>query len=81
MQIMSSGIFKSPVHGLLTNSERLRISAALFNETDPEKEIGPVDCLVDEQRPRLYRNVKNYALIYYKWHQKGKVAIETLKIS
>jgi len=37
--------------------------------------------LVDEQRPRLYRNVKNYALIYYKWHQKGKVAIETLKIS
>ncbi|KAJ6992586.1 hypothetical protein NC653_015855 [Populus alba x Populus x berolinensis] len=48
---------------------------------DPEKEIGPVDCLVDEQRPRLYRNVKNYALIDYKWHQKGKVATETLKIS
>ncbi|KAL9398511.1 hypothetical protein Peur_007472 [Populus x canadensis] len=81
MQIVSNGIFKSPVHGVVTNSERLRISAALFNETDPEKEIGPVDCLVDEQRPRLYRNVKNYALIYYKRHQKGKVAIETLKIS
>jgi isopenicillin N synthase-like dioxygenase len=64
MQIMSNGIFKSPVHDVVTNSERLRISAALFNETDPEKEIGHVDCLVDERRPRLYRNVKNYALIY-----------------
>jgi uridine phosphorylase len=36
-----------------------------------------VDCLVDEQRPRLYRNVKNYGLIYYEWHQKGNVAIDT----
>jgi len=33
--------------------------------------------LVDEQRPRLYRNVKNYGLIYYEWHQKGNVAIDT----
>ena len=49
----------------------------LFNEPDPEKDIGPVDCLVDEQRPRLYRNVKNYGLIYYEWHQKGNVAIDT----
>ncbi|CAK7324037.1 unnamed protein product [Dovyalis caffra] len=72
MQIMSNGIFKSPLHRAVTNSERLRISVALFNEPDPEKEIGPVDGLVDAQRPRVYRNVKNYAPIYYEWHQKGK---------
>ncbi|KAH1067786.1 hypothetical protein J1N35_032773 [Gossypium stocksii] len=59
MQIMSNGIFKSPVHGVVTNTDKLRISVAMFNEVEPEKEIGPVEGLIDENRPRLYRNVKN----------------------
>ncbi|XP_037494654.1 probable 2-oxoglutarate/Fe(II)-dependent dioxygenase [Jatropha curcas] len=63
MQIMSNGIFRSPMHRVVTNSESLRLSAALFHEPEPEKEIGPVDSLMDEYRPRLYRNVKNYGVI------------------
>lgn len=80
MQIMSNGIFRSPMHRVVTNTERLRISVALFHEPEPEREIGPVDSLVDEQRARLYRNVKNYGFINYECYQKGIVALDTVKI-
>ncbi|KAK6236130.1 hypothetical protein SCA6_011467 [Theobroma cacao] len=80
MQIMSNGIFKSPVHRVVTNSEKLRISVALFNEPEPENEIRAVDGLVDENRPRLYRNVKNYGAINYECYQKGMIPLDTVRI-
>ena len=80
MQIMSNGIFKSPMHRVVTNSERMRISVAMFNEPAPDKEIGPVDGLIDEKRPRLYRNVKNYAAFNFECFQKGVVPLESAKI-
>ncbi|PPR86372.1 hypothetical protein GOBAR_AA34324 [Gossypium barbadense] len=79
MQIMSNGIFKSPVHRVVTNADKLRISVAMFNEVEPEKEIGPVEGLIDEKRSRLYRNVKNYASFNYECFQKGKVPLEEVK--
>lgn len=80
MQIMSNGVFKSPMHRVLTNTEKLRMSVAMFNEPDPELEIGPVEALIDEKRPRKYRNVKNYGVINYQCYQEGKVALETVQI-
>ncbi|KAF3971084.1 hypothetical protein CMV_005291 [Castanea mollissima] len=80
MQIMSNGIFKSPLHRVLTNTDKLRISVATFNTPEPDKEIGPVEQLIDEKRPRLYRNVKNFAAFNYECFQKGKVALEEVKI-
>ncbi|KAL6331537.1 hypothetical protein AAG906_011477 [Vitis piasezkii] len=80
MQIMSNGIFKSPMHRVVTNSERMRISVAMFNEPAPDKEIGPVDGLIDEKRPRLYKNVKNYAAFNFECFQKGVVPLESAKI-
>ncbi|XP_004288770.1 PREDICTED: codeine O-demethylase-like [Fragaria vesca subsp. vesca] len=80
MQIMSNGIFKSPMHRAVTNTERMRLSVASFNEPDPESEIGPVQKLIDEARPRLYKNVKNYGLINYQCYQGGQIALETMKI-
>ncbi|KAI9192813.1 hypothetical protein LWI28_028007 [Acer negundo] len=80
MQIMSNGIYKSPMHRVVTNTEKLRISVASFIEPDPDNEIGPVEHLIDEQRPRLYRNVKNYGIINYECYQKGLVALETVQV-
>ena len=80
MQIMSNGIFKSPMHRVLTNTSKLRISVAMFNEPEQDKEIGPVNQLIDDKRPRLYKNVKNFAGFNYECFQKGKVAIEGAKI-
>ncbi|XP_042974879.1 flavonol synthase/flavanone 3-hydroxylase-like [Carya illinoinensis] len=48
VEIMSNGIFKSPVHRVVTNSERERMSLAVFYIPEPEKEIGPDDRLVNE---------------------------------
>ena len=60
MQIMSNGIFKSPMHRVVTNPERGKITVAIFNEPEPKNEIGPVESLVDEKSPRLYKSIKNY---------------------
>ncbi|KAL2338439.1 hypothetical protein Fmac_012885 [Flemingia macrophylla] len=81
LQIMSNGIFKSIMHRVVTNTERLRISVAMFNKPDPENEIGPVEGLIDESRPRLYINVKNYTDINYRCYQEGKIALETVQIT
>ncbi|KAM7264656.1 hypothetical protein ACFE04_002339 [Oxalis oulophora] len=80
MQIMTNGVYKSPLHRVVTNTEKLRISVAMFSLPEPDKEIGPIDELVDDTRPRLYRNVKNYGAFNYECFQKGKVAVEEVKI-
>nr|XP_043626096.1 jasmonate-induced oxygenase 4-like [Erigeron canadensis] len=58
LQIMSNGIYKSPMHRVVTNMDRGKISIAMFNEPDPSKEIGPMKALINEDRPRLYKTFK-----------------------
>ncbi|KDP31635.1 hypothetical protein JCGZ_15373 [Jatropha curcas] len=76
MQIMSNGIFKSPVHRVVTNTETERMSIAVFCIPDSEKEIKPADGLIDETRPRLYKTVKDYVSLYFEYYQQGKRTIE-----
>jgi len=80
MEIMSNEIFKSPMHMVVTNPEREKITIAIFNESEPENEIGPVESLVDEKRPRLYKSVKNYANFNYECFEKGLVALDAVKV-
>jgi isopenicillin N synthase-like dioxygenase len=77
---MSNGIFKSLVHRVVTNSERERITLAVFCIPELEIEIGPVDGLVNESTPRLYKKVKNYVDIYFQYYQQGKRPIDAAKI-
>ncbi|KAK6945175.1 Isopenicillin N synthase-like, Fe(2+) 2OG dioxygenase domain [Dillenia turbinata] len=80
MQILSNGMFKSPLHRVVTNTKATRISIAMFIEPEPEEDIGPVDGLIEENRPRLYRTVKNYAQFNYESFQKGQIALEAARI-
>jgi len=80
VEIMSNGIFKSPVHRVVTNSVKERNTLAVFCSPGPEKEIEPVEELIDETRPRLYKKVKNYVDIYFQIYQQGKRPIEAVKI-
>ncbi|KAJ1258257.1 hypothetical protein BS78_10G061200 [Paspalum vaginatum] len=82
MEIMSNGIFKSPVHRVVTNAEKERLSVALFYSTDPEREIQPSGKLVDENHPTLYKKVKikEYAAGLYEHFSQGKLVKETAKI-
>ncbi|GFY99680.1 2-oxoglutarate (2OG) and Fe(II)-dependent oxygenase superfamily protein [Actinidia rufa] len=81
IEIMSNGIFKSPVHRAVTNSERERTTLAVFCSPEAEMEIGPMDELIDEKRPRLYKNVKNYVDSYFQYYQHWKRPIDAAKIS
>ncbi|XP_021647997.2 protein SRG1 [Hevea brasiliensis] len=80
VEIMSNGIFKSPVHRVVTNSEKERITVAVFCIPDSDKEIKPADALVNETRPRLYKNVKDYVSLYFQYYQRGKRPIEAAMI-
>lgn len=78
---MSNGIFRSPVHRVVINKKKERLTVAIFCVPDSEKEIKPVDKLVNESRPVLYRPVKNYVEIYFQYYQQGKRPIEASKIT
>ncbi|POO01324.1 Oxoglutarate/iron-dependent dioxygenase [Trema orientale] len=80
MEIMTNGVMKSPLHRVTTNAEKLRISIAMLIEPDPEAEIGPVDGLVDEERPKMYKTVKNFGRFNYVCFQNGLVALDAIKI-
>ncbi|XP_057967812.1 jasmonate-induced oxygenase 4-like [Malania oleifera] len=80
MEIMTNGLFKSPVHRVLTNSKKERISVAMFYTPESGKEIGPEDGLVNEERPRLFKKVKNYADTHWIYYQQGMRALHTAKV-
>ncbi|KAL2332487.1 hypothetical protein Fmac_020068 [Flemingia macrophylla] len=81
MEIMTNGIFKSPVHRVLANSERERISVAMFYTPEPNKEIGPEQGLVNEEQPQVFKKVKDYADTHWKYYQRGMRAIHVAKVS
>lgn len=78
---MSNGIFKSPVHRVVTNAERERNSLAVFIMPDVHVGIGPVEKLINEERPRGYKDIKNYVALFFQSYQQGKIPIEAAKIS
>ncbi|KAL6226243.1 hypothetical protein ACLB2K_000206 [Fragaria x ananassa] len=75
-EILSNGLFKSPVHKVVTNAEKERISLAVFCVPDSETEIEPFESLINESRPRLYKKLKNYVGIYFEYYQQGRRPIE-----
>ncbi|CDY46344.1 BnaC01g30260D [Brassica napus] len=78
--IMSNGIYKSLVHRVVTNMEKERISVAMFCVPGGDQEIQPVEALVTETRPRLYKTVKKYVEFYFEYYQQGRRPIEATLI-
>jgi isopenicillin N synthase-like dioxygenase len=80
LEIMSNGIFKSPVHRVATNEKKERITVAIFFTPDHKAEVKPADGLINENNPRLYKSVVDYTSDYFKSFQLGRRPIEALKI-
>uniref|UniRef100_A0A0D9WMH5 Fe2OG dioxygenase domain-containing protein n=1 Tax=Leersia perrieri TaxID=77586 RepID=A0A0D9WMH5_9ORYZ len=81
-EIMSNGIFKSSVHRVMTNSEKERISVAMFYFMNLEKEIEPAAELVDEEHPARYRKVKimDYFAGLFEHFLLGTRVIDTIQL-
>ncbi|XP_050232825.1 codeine O-demethylase-like [Mercurialis annua] len=80
MEIMTNGIFKSPVHRVLTKLDKERISVAVFYTPEPKKEIGPEEGLINEERPRIFKKVKDYADVHWEYYQKGQRALHVASV-
>ncbi|GAB2289494.1 hypothetical protein Dimus_023804 [Dionaea muscipula] len=81
LEIMSNGMFKSPVHRVVTSSERERISLAMFCTPDPENEIGPAAELITDVQPPAFKTVKNYPSIYYHYYQLDQTPLSSIKLN
>ncbi|XP_021298326.1 protein SRG1-like [Herrania umbratica] len=80
MEIMTNRMFKSPVHRVVTNKEKERTSIAVFYTPEKHKEIGPEEGLVNEERPRLFKKVKDYDITHWEYYQRGMRALHTAEI-
>nr|XP_009797810.1 PREDICTED: protein SRG1 isoform X1 [Nicotiana sylvestris] len=80
VEIMSNGLLKSPVHRAVTNSEKERITVAMFCSPESGIDIEPVEELIDDKRPRLYKTAKDYLATYFQYYQQGKRPIDAVKI-
>ncbi|XP_004287256.1 PREDICTED: protein SRG1-like [Fragaria vesca subsp. vesca] len=80
IEILTNGLVKSPVHKVVINGEKERISVAVFCVPDSETEIEPFESLINESRPRLYKKLKNYVEIYFEHFLQGRRPIEAALI-
>ncbi|KAL3507235.1 hypothetical protein ACH5RR_032617 [Cinchona calisaya] len=80
LEIMTNGIFKSPVHRVATNKERERMTLALFFSPELTSEIKPAIGLIDDKNPRLYNNIIDYGRNYFEQLQNGNKPIDALKV-
>ncbi|KAK4351394.1 hypothetical protein RND71_030707 [Anisodus tanguticus] len=56
--IWSNGMYKSIEHRAVTNKEKVRISIATTMFPADTVELEPVETMIDEQRPNMYKKVK-----------------------
>ncbi|RZC80878.1 hypothetical protein C5167_043453 [Papaver somniferum] len=82
VQIMSNGIFKSPIHRVVTNKERERLYLAMFYGAKFDKEIEPTAGLINESNPRMFRKVKvkDYLEVFFPKYLLGERAIDWAKV-
>lgn len=81
MQIVSNGQYKSIEHRATVNSERERITMAMFFNCKYEAEVGPSPSLLMKQRP-IFRSLKmeQYVKDFFSRKLNGKSFLEYMKI-
>ncbi|KAL2547044.1 2-oxoglutarate (2OG) and Fe(II)-dependent oxygenase superfamily protein [Forsythia ovata] len=58
IQVLSNGRYKSVHHRAVTNKDSYRVSIAMFYGPNKEIIIGPIEDLIDEQHPPMYRKYR-----------------------
>ncbi|KAF8397444.1 hypothetical protein HHK36_016361 [Tetracentron sinense] len=58
IEAWSNGMYKSIEHRAITNEKIARMSVATFVIPNDDIEIGPLDPMVDDHQPRMYKKIK-----------------------
>lgn len=80
IEVASNGIYKSPVHRVIANSEKQRNTLAIFINYDETQEIEVLEELITAERPRMYKNLKDYSSFFLRRYQECKIAVHDFKI-
>ncbi|XP_051152595.1 protein SRG1-like [Andrographis paniculata] len=80
IEIMSNEVFKSPVHKVVTNTNKERRTLVMFCIPDPAQEIEPAEELICDEQPRLFKNIRDYYPTFFPYYQQGKRAIDAVRI-
>ncbi|XP_054803747.1 codeine O-demethylase-like [Prosopis cineraria] len=81
LEIMSNGVYKSVEHRATVNSDKERISMALFFLAKLESEIGPAMSLISPENPPLFKRVgmEKYMNDFFSSKQQGKSFLEHMR--
>ncbi|KAK4597919.1 hypothetical protein RGQ29_015439 [Quercus rubra] len=68
MQVLSNGRYKSVLHRAVTNNRLARLSLPMFYAPNNDTVIGPIEDLIDDVHPPMYRNYsyKEYMDEFYR---------------
>ncbi|KMT02735.1 hypothetical protein BVRB_8g193210 [Beta vulgaris subsp. vulgaris] len=80
LEIMSNGILRSVVHKVVIDKEKERTSVAMQCSPHFDKEIGPLSELIDNERPQMYKKIKDYLSVYFQYYPRGERAITKVKL-
>lgn len=70
--MLSNGRYRSPVHRAVTNRVLPRLSLAMYYAPNDETMIGPMEELMDEENPPIYRNYRYKEFMEEFYRQEGK---------
>ncbi|XP_073056113.1 protopine O-dealkylase-like [Primulina eburnea] len=80
-EILSNGLYKSIEHRAIVNSEKERISFAMFFNPKFEAEVGPSPSVVRVDQPPLYRRMimEQYVKDFFSQRLNGKTFLQYMK--
>ncbi|KAL4627398.1 protein SRG1-like [Castanea sativa] len=82
MEILSNGAFTSIEHRVTVNSDKERISLAMFFNPKFEAEIGPVTSTLSPRNPPLFQRItmEDYVKDFFSRNLNGKSHLENMRI-
>ncbi|OMO96778.1 Oxoglutarate/iron-dependent dioxygenase [Corchorus olitorius] len=83
IEVLSNGMYRSVEHRAITNENQARMSIATVLFPYDDLEFGPLESMVDEDHPRMYRKIKYIDYLQYTFGKKmeeGKGNVDILKL-
>ncbi|KAF4373842.1 hypothetical protein F8388_007748 [Cannabis sativa] len=80
--IITNGIYLSNIHRAVVNSAKERMSIVTFLNANEDCDIGPIQSLVTQQNPALYKTMtsKEYIKLMFSREYNGKFHIDLFKL-